>query len=63
MWDQKALSIYNVSKWYLKNIGSFNKGTMNDGTLLLSSNYEMLSKLKKNRRDMFKKKECAFLFS
>ena len=36
---------------------------MNDGTPLSPSDSEMVSKVKKNRRSTFEKKEYALLFS
>ena len=36
---------------------------MNDGTRMLSSDSEMASKVKKNRRSTFEKKENALLLS
>ena len=56
IWDREALSTCNVSKWYLKMTKSSYKGMMNDGTPLSSSDSEMASKVKKNRRAIFEKK-------
>ena len=46
-----------------KNTRSSYKGTINDGTPFSSSDSEMASKVKKNRRSMFETNENSFLFS
>ena len=64
MWNHKALSTCNVSKWFLKNTISSVTGKIEDRIPSSSSDSVTTSRKNKNRRAMFKirtKQNCLSL--